>query len=96
MSQANPAGAAEMMIDPFTTSLSGVWSADQGTWSISSSKVNVDTLTSGAALLLASPQLDQVNYSVEVTFPGSSSTNKAGLIFTHDGDDSFCAVVLDP
>ncbi len=41
-------------------------------------------------------QLHQVNYSVEVTFPANSSTNKAGLVLAHDGDDSFYAVVLDP
>ena len=72
-----------------------LWSADKGGWSISSSKVNVDSLTSGDAVLLASPDLDIVNYSVEVTFPSESSTNKAGLILCHDGNNSYYAVVLD-
>ena len=44
---------------------------------------------------LADADVDIVNYSFEVTFPASSSTNKAGLVFAHDGDDSFYAVVLD-
>ena len=49
----NPAGAATIINEPFTTSLSDIWMADKGTWSISSNQVNVDTLTSSVGLLLA-------------------------------------------
>ena len=44
---------------------------------------------------LPSPELDIVRDSAEVAFPQGSSTNKAGLVFAHDGDDNFYAVVLD-
>jgi hypothetical protein len=47
-------------------------------------------------LRVPSAELDIVRDSVEATFPQASSTNKAGLVFAHDGDDSFYAVVLDP
>ena len=36
-----------------------------------------------------------INYEVEVTFPSGSSTNKAGVIFCHDGSNSYYAVVLE-
>ena len=36
-----------------------------------------------------------INYEVEVSFPSGSSTNKPGLIFSHDGNNSYYAVVLD-
>ncbi len=94
-SRANPAGAATLINDPFTTSLSSFWTADKGTWSISSGKVNVDTLTSGDAVLIADPNIDMINFEVEVTFPMGSSTNKAGIIFCHDGNNSYYAVVLN-
>ncbi len=51
---------------------------DKGTWSISSDKANVATLTSGDAVLLTAGVLGIVNYEAEVTFPTGSSTNKAG------------------
>ena len=69
--------------DPFDSLNSTAWSAKAGTWSVSAGKVNVDTLTSGEAILLAGADLNIVNYSLEVTFPASSSTNKAGLAFAH-------------
>ncbi len=36
-----------------------------------------------------------INYEVEVTFPTGSSNKKAGLIFSHDGNNSYYAVVLE-
>ncbi len=57
--------------------------------------MNVDTLTSGDAVLIADPNIDMINFEAEVTFPTGSSTNKAGIIFCHDGNNSYYAVVLD-
>ncbi|MEK6675393.1 MAG: hypothetical protein AABZ47_07025, partial [Planctomycetota bacterium] len=91
----NPAGATRIINEPFTTSLSNFWTADKGTWSISSNQVNVDTLTSGDAVLLADAKLDVVNYELQITFPTSSSSNKAGLVFAHDGSNSYYSVVLN-
>ena len=70
--------------------------SDKGTWSISSNKLNVDTLdgTVNEAVRLADPDLDICNYAVEVTFPTGSSTNKAGIVFLHDGNDSYYVVIL--
>jgi RHS repeat-associated protein len=95
LDQPNPAGAATVINEPFTTSINSYWSQTKGGWSISSSKVNVDSLTSGEAILLADPKLDLVNYQVDVTFPTSSSSNKAGVVFAHDGNNSYYAVVLN-
>ena len=50
---ANPAGAPAVISDDFTTSLSGIWTQDTGTWTISSDKANVSALPGGKALLLA-------------------------------------------
>ncbi|MEK6674488.1 MAG: RHS repeat-associated core domain-containing protein [Planctomycetota bacterium] len=91
----NPAGATRIINEPFTTSLSNFWTADKGTWSISSDQVNVDTLTSGDAVLLADAKLDVINYELQITFPTSSSSNKAGLVFAHNGSNSYHAVVLN-
>ena len=46
-------------------------------------------------MLLADAKLDLINYEFKVTFPTSSSTNKAGLVFLHDGSNSYHAVVLN-
>lgn len=51
-----------MINEPFTSALNAFWSVNKGTWSISSDKANVDTLTSGEAVWLASPNLDTVNF----------------------------------
>ena len=91
----NPAGAATIIKEPFTTSLSDIWTADIGTWSISADQVNVDGVTSGKALLLADPQLDIVNTQVKITFPSGSSTAKAGIAFCHDGTDNYYLVVIN-
>ena len=69
--------------------------ADKGTWSISSNQVNVDSLTSSVALLLASPALDIVNTRVKITFPSGSSTAKAGLGFGHDGTNNYYIVIIN-
>ncbi|MEK6675464.1 MAG: hypothetical protein AABZ47_07395, partial [Planctomycetota bacterium] len=62
---------------------------------ISSNQVNVDTLTSGDAVLLADARLDVINYELTITFPTSSSSNKAGLVFAHNGSNSYYSVVLN-
>lgn len=95
IAQANPAGAAALVDDDFATSISGLWTQDTGTWSISSGKLNVSTLSSGEAILLADAELDMVNYGLEITFPTDSATSKAGLVFCHNGDGDYYAVVLD-
>ncbi|MHC5112196.1 MAG: RHS repeat-associated core domain-containing protein [Planctomycetota bacterium] len=90
----NPSGGAEVILDPFTTSLADIWTQDLGTWSISSGQVNVDTLSSGDAKLLAGADLDFTNLEVKITFPFGSTTSKAGVLFGDDGTDDY-AVVLD-
>jgi len=100
LSNANASGAAAIIDDEFGPSLSGLWTQTVGTWSTDTGVgldyfLEVDALASGQAIILADADLDIVNYEVEVTFPTGSSTNKAGLVFAHDGDDSFYAVVLD-
>ena len=47
--------------------------------------VNVDSLSGGDALLLASPDFDILNCQFDVRFPVDSGTNKAGYVFAHDG-----------
>jgi hypothetical protein len=42
-------------------------------------------------VLLASPRLDIHNYSLKVKVPTSSSSSKAGLVFCHDGSNSYDA-----
>ncbi len=92
---ASAAGGAKVISDPFSTSLADIWTQDSGTWSISSGQVNVDTLSGGAAKLTAGADLDFTNLEVKITFPASSSTNKAGVRFADDGSSNFHAVVLD-
>jgi len=46
-------------------------------------------------VLLATPQIGTANYAVTVNFASGSSTNKAGLIFSHNGANSYYAVVLN-
>jgi len=92
---ANPAGEANLIKDPFTSSLANIWTQDKGTWSISSGQVNVDTLTGSMGLLLASPDLDIVTTKVLVTFPTGSSTAKAGLAFAHDGTNNFYLAIIN-
>jgi RHS repeat-associated protein len=89
------AAAAIVINEPFTNSLNPYWSQNKGTWSVSSGKVNVDTLSSGDAVLLADAKLDMVHYKVGVTFPTGSSTKKAGIVFLHDGNNSYYAVAFD-
>ena len=68
---------------------------EEGTWNISSNKVNVDTLASGDAVLVSTSEFDQFDASFEITFPTSSSTNKAGFVFSHDGNDNFYSVRVE-
>ena len=91
----NPAGGATIIKEPFTTTLSDIWTAEKGTWSISSNQVNVDTLTSGEALLLADPQLDIVNHSAKITFPTGSSTAKAGIVFAAVDNANYYMVIIN-
>ena len=66
----SPAPAAAVITEPFTTSLSSIWTQDKGTWSISSNQVNVDTLAIGEASLRGSPDhLGVHNHMVRVTPP---------------------------
>ena len=71
------------------------WSQNTGSWSISGGQVKVDSLSSGEAVLLGNADLDIVNYEADVTFPRSSSSNKAGVILLHDGSNSYYAAVID-
>ena len=55
----------------------------------------MDSLTSGRALLLADPQLDIVNTSVQITFPTGSSTARAGLAFAATDNVNYWAVIIN-
>ena len=74
----NPAGAAAVVNEPFTSSLNNFWTAHEGTWSISSNTVNVDTLVSNHAVLLADPDFGISNYAVDVKFPSFAPAKRAG------------------
>jgi len=71
--------------------------SDKGTWSTSSGVLNVDTLdgTDNEAVLLATTPIDLATLEAAVKFPTSSSTNRSGIVFAHDGNDVFHVVVLD-
>jgi len=77
----NPAGGPALISDAFTSSLSSGWT-QQGGWSIASGEVNVDTLDGelGWSELTANVDLDIINYEVEIKFPTSSSSAKAGMV----------------
>lgn len=90
----NAAGAPEAVSDDFATSIADIYTKT-GTWSISTAKVNVDTLSSGEAKLMAGSEFDFGSLETKITFPTGSSTNKAGIIFSDDGSNNYYAVVLD-
>ncbi len=62
-------------------------------------KARVDALENppddDSVVLIATPDVDIINYEVEVTFPTSSSTKRAGLVFAHNGLNSYHVVALD-
>jgi RHS repeat-associated protein len=95
LDQSAAAGEPKVIDDEFT-SQNAFWTEDTGDWSVSSGELNVDTLSSGEAIILADADLDMLSYSFKVKFPSSSSTNKAGLLFAYDSssDDGY-AVVID-
>lgn len=95
LTRPNPAGAAKVINDPFTSSLSGIWMQDKGTWSVGSGQAQVDTLTGSDAVMIGNADMNDGSIEVKVTFPASSSTKKAGVIVSHIGSNSYYAVVLD-
>ena len=95
LSHSNPPGAPAAIYDTFNSILGTLWTTKTGTWASSSNKLNVSALDSGEAIILTDTELDTATYSFKVAFPTNSSTNKAGIVFCHDGDDDFVAVVLN-
>ncbi|UCC29851.1 MAG: RHS repeat-associated core domain-containing protein [Phycisphaerales bacterium] len=81
--------------DEFSSLSSDLWTQDKGTWASSGNKAKVTGLTSDEAILLTVPEFDVASYVVDVWFPTESSDKKAGVVFGHDGDDDYYAVVLD-
>ncbi len=88
----NPSGAKKLIDDPFD-SLGSQWTQTTGTWSVASGELNVDTLSGGNALLLNSPTMYVANYFFNVKYP-SGSSGRGGLVFSHDGNNNYYAVVI--
>ncbi len=103
----NPGGAAEAINDDFGGSgcdqglkiPSGIWVEAQGDFGIANESDCGYTVSSLDGNNHAVAQSEGIYtggaITVDVTFPSSSSTNKAGAVFAHDGDDSFHAVVIN-
>ncbi len=56
---------------------------------------HAQTVGGSKAILLTSAQFNVATCEVEITFPASSSTNRAAFVFAHDGTNNYYAVALD-
>lgn len=95
LAKSSPGGIADVINDGFGSTLSSLYTAHKGTWSTASGEVNVDSLTSGAAVLTVPTPLDDGTIEAKVTFPSGSTIDSAGVVFGHDGDNSYHVAVLN-
>jgi RHS repeat-associated protein len=95
ITQGNPAAGPQVVDDDFSSDLQDLWSTSKGSFSLSTGQLNVDSLTGSDAVRIVPAVFDDGTIEAKITFPASSSTNKAGVVFSHDGSNSYYAVVLD-
>jgi len=90
----NCSGIPKALNDAFS-SLESHWVEAEGDWS-ASNELEVDVVpVSGESVLLADADFDIAAYEVDIRFPTSSSTAKAGLLLTYEEDDHGLVVVMD-
>ncbi len=70
---------------------------DDGREDSQTCKVKVDTLenfpSDDRAVLIATPEVDIINFEVEVTFSAGSLTHKACLVLAHNGVNNYYSFV---
>lgn len=86
---ADPIGLDDDFSDP-----KSYWAEDKGDWTIDG-EISCGSRSSGEAWATYNSTLDDCTFQAVVNFPVDSEDEKAGLIFSFDGDDTFYAVVLD-
>ncbi len=91
----NPSGAPAVINEPFVDGISALWTEQIDDWVVLGGVLMASGLTGGEAVILAAPRIDAIHHALDIKFASGSSTNKAGLIFGHDGNNSYHAVVLD-
>jgi len=89
ITRGNPAGRSRLVLDDFASSLSAIWSQEDGDWSISGGKVNVDAkdgfpISVYMTRLMGSAVADDGSLEVKTTLP--SGGGNAGLIFSKAGN----------
>jgi len=94
VSQGIASGPAHVIDEPFD-SLGGHWSEETGTWSVSSGTLNADSVSGGEAMLLTEAEFNVATFNVSIDVTGNPNAAKTALVFGHDGNDNYYAVVAN-
>jgi len=90
----NPAGQPATLEDPFSSTLSGIWITDAGSWSTSSGKLNVDSVPMmGWAQLVIASAVGDGTIDVTVNFPDDEDS--AGIIFAQKSSTTYALMVTE-